>query len=220
MKVLSPSILSADMTILGEQITLAEKGGATALHLDIMDGHFVPNLSYGVHVCECVRKKTKMFLDSHLMVTNPEDFIEPFAKAGADLISFHWETQTPDESIILLQRIRKLGKKSGIAISPDTPTDVLAEVLEFCDLALVMSVYPGYGGQKFIPESIEKIKTVKMWVENLNLSCDIQVDGGITLDNVLRVVEAGATNIVAGSSVFGAVDIEGRCREFIKIIGK
>jgi ribulose-phosphate 3-epimerase len=197
---IAPSILAADFASLGEAIRAVERGGATLLHVDVMDGHFVPNISIGVPVVASLRKATRLPLDVHLMIERPELYIQAFAEAGADMISVHQEA-TPhlDRAISM---IREHGCQSGTVINPATPVSTLSEVLGHVDHVLVMSVNPGFGGQKFIPEALEKIRELKRIREAYNHLFRIEVDGGVGPDNVADLVRAGAEILVAGTSIF------------------
>lgn len=201
----APSILSADFSQLANEINKIEKAGADWVHIDVMDGHFVPNLTFGPPVVAAIRKVTKLPFDVHLMVTNPQDLIEPFAKAGADIITVHAETAPHLHR--LLQTIKEYGLKAGVSLNPSTPLAVVEEVLDDLDMILIMSVNPGYGGQKFIPGAIEKITRLKAKLDQRKLSVDIEVDGGINASTARQVIAAGATILVAGSAVYGAPDM-------------
>jgi ribulose-phosphate 3-epimerase len=197
---IAPSILAADFASLGDGIRAVERGGATLLHVDVMDGHFVPNISIGVPVVASLRKATRLPLDVHLMIENPEQYIALFAEAGADMISVHQEA-TPHLDRAL-SMIREHGCKPGAVINPATPVSMLSEVLGHVDHILVMSVNPGFGGQKFIPGALEKIRQLKLARERYNLSFRIEVDGGVGPDNVADLVRSGAEILVAGTSIF------------------
>ncbi len=200
MPLLAPSILSANFANLERDIKEAESAGADLLHVDVMDGRFVPNITIGPCVVEAIRKVTDLPLDVHLMIVEPEKYIPDFAKAGADWISFHFEAAVHHHRIISL--IKELGKKAGIVINPSTPVSFLEEILPFVDFVLVMSVNPGFGGQKFIETSVEKIEKLQKMIKERDLNVSIEVDGGIKVDNVQKVLNAGAEIIVAGSAVF------------------
>ncbi|MCH5344110.1 MAG: ribulose-phosphate 3-epimerase [Acetatifactor sp.] len=200
MNILSPSILSADFWRLGEQIREIERTGVKYLHIDVMDGLFVPSISYGMPLIASLRKHTDLFFDVHLMIERPERYVKDFAESGADMINFHIEgTDQIGETI---KAIRSYGKKVGIAIKPGTPVEEAEPYLDLVDMVLVMTVEPGFGGQKLIPECLDKVVLMRRMVEERGLSTDIQVDGGIAIDNAERAVEAGANVIVAGSAVF------------------
>ncbi|MBE5865856.1 MAG: ribulose-phosphate 3-epimerase [Lachnospiraceae bacterium] len=200
MNILSPSILSADFWRLGENIEAVKKAGVEWLHIDVMDGFFVPSISYGMPVIASIRKGTDMFFDVHLMIEQPERYIGDFAKSGADLINFHVEATEDVEAVIA--QIRELGKKVGITIKPNTPASSVEPYLELVDMVLVMTVEPGFGGQKPIPECIGKVTEIRRMADDKGLDINIQVDGGINLDNVETAIAAGANVIVAGSAVF------------------
>lgn len=201
MNYLAPSVLSADFSTLGNDIATVATAGAPIIHLDVMDGKFVPNISFGAPVISSVRKVTDAIFDVHLMIEEPSRYLEDFSKAGADIITVHYEA-CQDVAATLMQ-IRELGVKVGLSISPDTPADVLKPFLSQVDMILIMSVYPGFGGQKFIDASIDKIKVVRDMADELELDeLWIEVDGGIGADNIVSVMEAGANVFVAGSAVF------------------
>ncbi len=198
--ILSPSILAADFSILGEQIRAVDEAGAQYIHIDVMDGVFVPSISFGMPVIETIRKVTKKIFDVHLMIVEPERFVKEFAACGADSITFHLEaTEDADE---VIDQIHALGCRAGMAIKPKTPIEAVRKYLEKLDMLLVMTVEPGFGGQKYIPESTERIRQVRHMAQELHTKLDIEVDGGITADNVHVVLEAGANVVVAGSAVF------------------
>ena len=200
MNKLSPSILSADFWKLGEQIDQVQRGGAQYLHIDVMDGMFVPSMSFAMPVIASLRKKTDIFFDVHLMVEKPERYVKEFAESGADLINFHLEATEDVEGTIAA--IRSFGKKVGITIKPKTPAEAVAPYLDKVDLVLIMTVEPGFGGQKLIPECVEKITAVRNMITEKGLDVEVEADGGINSDNVKSIVEAGANVIVAGSTVF------------------
>lgn len=201
---LAPSILAADFARLGEQIMEAEKGGADRIHVDVMDGHFVPNISIGMPVVQSIRKVTKLPLECHLMIDNADDYVEAFAKAGADAINVHQEGDLNLHRT--LQHIRKLGKRVGVVINPATPASVLEEVLPDVDLVLVMTVNPGFGGQEFLPSTLGKIRKVREMIEKVKPGIEIEVDGGIDEKSTPLVAKAGANVLVAGSSIYHAAD--------------
>lgn len=195
-----PSILSADFTRLGEQVREAEEAGAQRIQIDIMDGHFVPNITMGPMVVEAVRRCTTLPLEAHLMISNPEQYIEDFAKAGSDVIIVHQEASPHLHRLI--QHIKAAGKMAGVALTPSSPIILLEDILPLLDLALIMTVNPGFGGQDFIPETLPKISRLRAMITEQNLRCDIEVDGGIHEAIVPLVVQAGANLLVAGSAVY------------------
>jgi ribulose-phosphate 3-epimerase len=198
---LAPSILAADFARLGEQVVEAEKAGADRIHVDVMDGDFVPNLSMGPAIVESLRKVTRLPLETHLMVSDPDLFLEEFAAAGSDSFLVHWEGNNNLHRTV--QRIKALGKRAGVAINPATPPTVLDEIIHDVDQVLVMTVNPGFGHQQFIPTTLSKIARVKGLVQRLKSGCEVEVDGGIDTATAPLVVRAGATVLVAGSAIFG-----------------
>ena len=202
---IAPSILSADFSKMGEVVRALEEDGADIIHCDVMDGVFVNNITFGMKMVEDIRKHTSLPLDCHLMIVHPEKYVERFAKAGADIITVHYEA-CQDNLKEVLALIKSTGVKCGAVINPDTPVEKIKEVIPLCDMVLVMSVFPGFGGQKFIPESLDKLREVRAIIEESGKEIDLQIDGGVGIDNVALVKEAGANVIVAGSAVFKASD--------------
>jgi ribulose-phosphate 3-epimerase len=204
---IAPSVLSADFSRLGDEVRAVEAAGADFIHLDVMDGHFVPNLTIGPEIVRAVNRVTDLPLDVHLIITNPENFLEEFIDAGSDYLTVHAEVQPHLHRT--LTRIRELGAKSGVSLNPSTPVSMLEEVLSCTDLVLVMSVNPGFGGQKFIPSSLDKIRAIRGMLDRHGSDALIEVDGGIKADNAGPVREAGADVLVSGSGVFCTDDYRG-----------
>ncbi len=209
---IAPSILSADFSRLGQEVHRAEKAGADLIHIDVMDGHFVPNITIGPVVVESIRSKTNIPLDVHLMIENPDKYIDAFAEAGADIITVHVEAS--EHLYKTLDHIRKSSKTVGVSLNPSTPIARIEHVLKHVDMVLLMTVNPGFGGQKFIRSVLPKIKELKQIVDKADLSVDIEVDGGIDKTTVADVVKAGANILVAGTAIFKAPDI----KEAIKVL--
>lgn len=198
---LAPSILAADFTRLGEQVAEAEKAGADRIHVDIMDGHFVPNISMGVPIVQSLRRATSLHLEMHMMISNPDFFLSDFVEAGADSFLVHWEGAIHLHRTV--QRIKAMGKRAGVAINPATPAAILKEILPDIDQVLVMTVNPGFGRQPFLQSTLPKIRRVNQLIELLQPECDLEVDGGIDAETGPMTVAAGANVLVAGSSIFG-----------------
>ena len=198
---IAPSILSADFTRLAEAISDIREGGATVLHVDVMDGHFVPNITIGLPVVKSLRAATDMTIDTHLMITEPGRYAVEFVKAGADMVSVHVEADVHLQRTLVA--IREAGAKSGIAINPGSPLVLLEEALPYADFVLLMSVNPGFGGQKFVPTSLDKLRRLRQMVDDRGLSTRIEIDGGVDASNIAEICEAGAEIVVAGSAVFG-----------------
>jgi len=201
---IAPSILSADFTRLGEEVKSVEQAGADYIHIDVMDGHFVPNITIGPMIVEAVRRVTELPLDVHLMISNPDYFIEDFVRAGADIISIH--TEAVKHLHRSIQHIRKAGARPGASLNPATPLQVIEYILDDLDMVVIMTVNPGFGGQEFISEVIPKIERLKEMIDKRGLNIEIEVDGGINPDNISLASSAGANVFVAGSAVFGSKD--------------
>lgn len=216
MKLLAPSILAADFSNLAQQIRMAEMGGADWIHCDIMDGKFVPNISFGPLVVNAVKGITKLPIDVHLMIEKPDNFLEDFVKAGADYITVHQEEVVHLNRTI--NRIKELGAKAGVVINPATPVNTLNDILEFVDMVLIMSVNPGFGGQKFIESSLNKIKELASIRKTKGYQFLIEVDGGVDAGNIQKISKAGCDVFVAGSSVFGADNISAAAMELKNLL--
>ena len=215
MNILAPSILSADFNVLGEQIQTVANAGAQYIHVDVMDGIFVPSISYGMPVIKSVRKSTDAVFDVHLMITEPVRYIRDFVDSGADIITVHVEAcKDIDETI---RDIKACGVRAAVAINPETPVDKIMPYLDDIDMALVMSVHPGFGGQKFIPDVLDKVRIIRSYYRDNNMDKDIEIDGGINFDNLPEVLEAGANVIVAGSSVYRG-DAAANTKKFLELM--
>ena len=214
-KKIAPSILSADFSRLGEEIKAVEAAGADYIHVDVMDGHFVPNITIGSPVVNAIRKVTKLPLDVHLMISEPDRYIADFAKAGSDIITVH------AEACIHLHRtigyIKELGIRAGVSLNPSTPLSVIEQILEDVDMVLLMTVNPGFGGQKFIKTMLPKIAEMRRIINDRGLKVELEVDGGVTLDNIYDISRAGADSFVAGSAVFGSKDYKKTIEEMKRL---
>lgn len=208
---IAPSILAADFSKLGEEIHATEEGGASVIHVDVMDGHFVPNISIGIPVVESLRKATRLPLDVHLMIEHPEEYIEEFVRAGANRVLVHEEATVHLDRALAM--VREHGAEAGAVINPATPVQMLSEVLDKVDTVLVMSVNPGFGGQKFIPGAFEKIRQLNQWRARYNGAFRIEVDGGVDLENIAELAQAGANTFVAGTSIFHTPDAKEATRQ-------
>jgi ribulose-phosphate 3-epimerase len=211
---IAPSILSADFTRLGEEIRAVRSGGANVLHVDVMDGHFVPNITIGLPVVKSIRKMTDMTIDTHLMISDPGQYAAKFAEAGADMVSVHVEADHHLHRTLC--SIRDAGAKAGVAINPATPLVDLEEAIPFADFVLLMSVNPGFGGQSFIKTSLDKLRRLRRMIDDRGLDVRIEIDGGIDADNINTIVESGAEIIVAGSAVFGGGEPERAVKNLIE----
>jgi ribulose-phosphate 3-epimerase len=211
---IAPSILSADFTRLADEIKAVEEGGATIIHVDVMDGKFVPNITIGIPVVKSIRKATNLTIDTHLMIEEPGRYAVEFVKAGADMVSVHVEADVHLQRT--LTAIREAGAKAGVAINPATPLVALEEGIHYADFILLMSVNPGFGGQKFIPTSLDKLRRLRRMIDERGSDTRIEIDGGIDADNILRVVESGAEMIVAGSAVYGKESPTEAVRELLE----
>ncbi len=208
---IAPSILSADFSRLGQEIEAVERGGAGLIHVDVMDGHFVPNITVGLPVVKAVVRATRLPVDAHLMISHPGRYAEQFVSAGAQMVSVHVEADANLHRTVMA--IKAAGAQAGVVINPATPVAALEEILDFVDYVLVMSVNPGFGGQEFIPTSTDKVRRLRQMIDERRLKTRIEIDGGIDLDNIQAVVAAGAEIIVAGSAIFGAPDAGVAVRE-------
>ena len=217
MNILAPSLLAADFARLGEQMRMIDQAGAHYFHYDVMDGQFVPNISMGLPVLQSIRKVTKKKLDVHLMIQNPERYISDFSDAGADILTVHAETCTHLDQVV--RDIKREGILAGVALNPSTPLNVLDYVLPEVDMVLIMTVNPGYGGQKMIPYTLDKVRELRGIIQRRGLSTDIEVDGGVKIDNVDQFLNAGANVIVSGSGIFKG-DLAGNVEAFLEKMGQ
>lgn len=202
----APSILSADFARLGDEVEEIRLGGADYVHFDVMDGRFVPNISIGIPVLKSLRRTTELFIDAHLMIVEPIRYVEAFCTAGADLVNLHVEADSEENNLAAIGKIRARGKKTGVTLKPGTPAEAVLPYLELVDLILVMTVEPGFGGQRFMQDMLPKIETIRGWIDRRNPSCELEVDGGIDRATAALAKKAGANVLVAGSAVFGQTD--------------
>lgn len=215
---IAPSVLSADFARLGEEVAEVERAGADMIHFDVMDGHFVPNLSIGIPVLESLRKVTRLPLDAHLMIENPERYVEVFVKSGANSVSVHAEVC--EDIPAMARRLHDLGARASIGINPETDVERVLPFAAHLDMILIMSVHPGFGGQEFIPEALEKLRAVRRELDRRALKVDIEIDGGVKLDNIAEVKAAGANVFVSGSGIFGQGDYRKVVKEMRDVIAR
>jgi ribulose-phosphate 3-epimerase len=215
---LAPSILSADFSQLKDAVQILDKGGAHLVHIDVMDGHFVPNITLGPPVIKSLRKHTKLPFDVHLMISNPDQYLESFHEAGADILTVHAEACTHLHRTV--QQIKKLGMKAGVALNPATDLSVLKYILPDIDMVLIMTVNPGFGGQTFIPKCLDKIRELSKYIQENQLPVEIEIDGGANLDNAEEIIKAGTNILVAGSAVYDTPNPVETIQEFIKVFSK
>ena len=213
MVIVAPSILSADFANLGQELLKVQGSGCKWVHVDVMDGHFVPNISIGAPVLKAIRRSTPLFLDVHLMISDPEQYYSDFITSGADLVCFHYEAVEPEKIMPLIKKIKGRHVKVGMSIKPKTRPDVLAPYLQYLDLVLVMSVEPGFGGQEFMPNSLEKVRQLRAEIDNNGYQCLIEIDGGINENTAKMAIAAGADVLVAGSYLFGHDDFAERVKK-------